>query len=233
LMVAWALNYLYMLPDEANNNYEHALRRSYLSGVLFTLFHWPLCASLVLASAASGEMVQNNEVDRGVAWYWGAGLGFAMLFMVLIDICHRNLSPPNESRIPRSIRQAIFILGALALILSPLGEKNLSGVALLSIGVAITWFVLLVQVVGMLPRPRIAREHYRHVRENEELRRLEGNEKAGDGEVDADRRNGVRFDGDGRKAEGDRGGEDGRGKGMVMEESGGEDWVGKDSTLAT
>jgi hypothetical protein len=76
--------------------YEHALRHSWVTGVLFTLLvdqppfcsvpsqcrrplagqatansnslHWPLCASLVLASAASGRMVASEEVDAGVHW---------------------------------------------------------------------------------------------------------------------------------------------------------------------
>ena len=33
-----------------------------------TSFHWPLCASLTLASAASGHMVKNNVVETGLAW---------------------------------------------------------------------------------------------------------------------------------------------------------------------
>lgn len=82
---------------EPNNQYEHALRRSWLSGISFSMcvhtffpfahhprqfapilsvceslaeisFHWPLCASLVLASAASGEMMKHNEVESGLEW---------------------------------------------------------------------------------------------------------------------------------------------------------------------
>jgi hypothetical protein len=30
--------------------------------------HWPLCASLVLASAASGEMIKEDEVATGLEW---------------------------------------------------------------------------------------------------------------------------------------------------------------------
>ena len=56
LMVAWAFNYLsvfdratglarhsklsrsrYMIPSEPNNHYEHALRRSWFSGVCFSM----------------------------------------------------------------------------------------------------------------------------------------------------------------------------------------------------
>ncbi|WVQ77601.1 hypothetical protein IAR50_007289 [Cryptococcus sp. DSM 104548] len=77
LMVAWAINYLYMLPSEPSAEYEHALRRSWLTGILSNVFHWPLSSSLVLASAACGKMVANEEVETGVHWHWGCGVGFA------------------------------------------------------------------------------------------------------------------------------------------------------------
>lgn len=84
-------------------------------------FHWPLCASLVLASAASGEMMKEDDVVTGLEWcasrlrsfeplltsrYWGCGLGFALFFLVLIDITHRDLSPWTDARIPRVRRCA-------------------------------------------------------------------------------------------------------------------------------
>lgn len=66
------------------HRYEHALRRSFISASCFNLsahlatavklvthtlsFHWPLCASLVLASAACGRMIANDEVDKAVHW---------------------------------------------------------------------------------------------------------------------------------------------------------------------
>lgn len=36
-----------------------------------------------------------------MAWYWGCGLGFAILFMSGIDLLHRNLGSWNSQRIPR------------------------------------------------------------------------------------------------------------------------------------
>lgn len=39
--------------------------------------------------------------------YWGCGLGFAVLFITLIDLMHRNLAPTFATRIPR-VRWACF-----------------------------------------------------------------------------------------------------------------------------
>ncbi|KAK8847689.1 hypothetical protein IAR55_005548 [Kwoniella newhampshirensis] len=153
LMVAWALNYMYMIPYEPNCEYEHALRRSWFSGICFTFFHWPLCASLILASAACGRMVSHDEVETGVHWYWGCGLGFALLFMTLIDLSHLNLAPNSGARVPRPFRTTVSLFGALALILFPFGVDHLTSTAILATTVAITWFVLAILVIGILPRP--------------------------------------------------------------------------------
>ncbi|KIR24869.1 hypothetical protein I307_05834 [Cryptococcus deuterogattii 99/473] len=169
LMVAWAINYL-----EPNADYEHALRHSWFSGVCFTFFHWPLCAALVLASAASGKMVANDEVDSGVHWYWGSGVGFAIIFMAILDLTHHNLAP-GQARIARVIRALLALCAGLSLILFSLGTEHMSSTAVLAITVGITWFLLAFDIVGMLPKPGTVQK--------EELERREREEEQGKGVV--------------------------------------------------
>lgn len=45
-------------------------------------------------------MVVNDEVESGVHWYWGSGVGFAIIFMAILDLTHHNLAP-GQARIPR------------------------------------------------------------------------------------------------------------------------------------
>lgn len=45
-------------------------------------------------------MVVNDEVETGVHWYWGSGVGFAIIFMAILDLTHQDLAP-NQARIPR------------------------------------------------------------------------------------------------------------------------------------
>ncbi|RSH88423.1 uncharacterized protein EHS24_000968 [Apiotrichum porosum] len=172
LLVAWALNYLYMTPVEGPYPYEHAVRRSWFTGMMWSFLHWPLCASLVLASSASGEMVKHDEVEAGVKWYWGCGLGFSVLFMAIIDVLHKHMHPWRAERVPRdswrrrtntnilyksgstdlqAVRFTIAVGGALALMLFPLSAHRLSSTAMMGISVAITWFILIVNVLGQLP----------------------------------------------------------------------------------
>jgi hypothetical protein len=101
LMIAWGLNFLYTVQTETPFEYQHALRRSWFTGLMFSFLHWPLCASLLLASAAAAEMVAKDEVEHGVKWYWGCGLGFAIIFIVLIDMLHHRVQPWTSERIPR------------------------------------------------------------------------------------------------------------------------------------
>ncbi|OXG80481.1 hypothetical protein C345_05169 [Cryptococcus neoformans A2-102-5] len=185
LMVAWAINYLYMLPSEPNAEYEHALRHSWFSGICFTFFHWPLCASLILASAASGKMVVNDEVETGVHWYWGSGVGLAIIFMAILDLTHQDLAP-NQARIPRVIRALLALCAGLSLILFSLGTQHMTSTGVLAITVGITWFLLAFSIFGMLPKPGTVQK--------EELERREREEEQGRGVVVQDLDGRVRLE---------------------------------------
>lgn len=55
------------------------------------------------------------------------------------------------------IRFFFSAFGALALILFPLGADKLSFIAMMAIAVAITWFLVGIGVVGILPMPKLWR----------------------------------------------------------------------------
>lgn len=55
------------------------------------------------------------------------------------------------------VRAGVSFAAALALLLFPIGSPHLSSTALFGVAVAITWFVLIVQIIGILPRPSVAR----------------------------------------------------------------------------
>ncbi|GMK53530.1 hypothetical protein CspeluHIS016_0101160 [Cutaneotrichosporon spelunceum] len=153
-MVAWALNYLYTLPSDTHIiRYTHALRRSWLTGILFNFFHWPLCASIVLAAAASNKMVNSYDIiEPGVKWFWAGGLGCAVLFLGLIDLLHGEQDKWNLARIPRILRFAFACVGAILLATFPLYAKSMDSIEMLGLAVGLTWAVLAVYVYGALPR---------------------------------------------------------------------------------
>jgi hypothetical protein len=78
---------------------------------------WNSVAALTLSDTSSlpnhGSVMRRDKA-RGVRSqlpadelrYWGCGLGFAVLFITLIDLMHRNLAPTFATRIPRVRRSA-------------------------------------------------------------------------------------------------------------------------------
>lgn len=133
-----------------------------------TSFHWPLVASLLLASAGAKHLVDETQVEEGTRWYWSTGLGVAILFLGLIDATHRDLAPRFATKIPRVsrcilngikltqqfLRQIFTLITAVSLILSPLTApiQRMTSIQLLGVAVAATWGLLIVQVLGSLPR---------------------------------------------------------------------------------
>ena len=63
--------------------------------------HWPITAGVTLASAAAGRMVVDDDIDQGVHWYFGGGLGACVMAMMIIDELHRDLAPAGTHRINR------------------------------------------------------------------------------------------------------------------------------------
>ncbi|WOO82402.1 uncharacterized protein LOC62_04G005891 [Vanrija pseudolonga] len=160
LMVAWALNFLYTIPSEELNQYTHALRRSWLTGLLFSFLHWPLCAALVLASAAASKFVLHDEelnseesvtLLPGLRWYWGCGLGFALIITASLDLLHGSMHHWRATRIPRGVRFAFAVMGGLILILVPLAGDRLNILSTMGVSVGVVWAVVAVQAIGILP----------------------------------------------------------------------------------
>ncbi|KAL1408821.1 hypothetical protein Q8F55_005635 [Vanrija albida] len=160
LMVAWALNFLYTIPSEELNKYTHALRRSWVTGLLFSFLHWPLCAALVLASAAASKFVLHDEelnneealaLLPGLRWYWGCGLGFALIITASLDLLHGAMHHWRATRIPRAVRFGFAVLGGLVLILVPLAGDRLNILSTMGISVGVVWAVVAFQAVGILP----------------------------------------------------------------------------------
>lgn len=54
---------------------------------------FPLCASLILASAAAAELVLHDEVEQGIRWYFGGGLAVAAFCIVCISMLHKINEP--------------------------------------------------------------------------------------------------------------------------------------------
>ncbi|KEP47321.1 Low temperature requirement protein LtrA [Rhizoctonia solani 123E] len=93
LIIAFNFCWLYF-DAECSHTFVHAMRRHWFTSITFTNLHFPLCASLILVSAATSRMTQHTEqVTSAIRWYFGGGLGVALISMALIGATHRGLDP--------------------------------------------------------------------------------------------------------------------------------------------
>ncbi len=131
--------------------------------------HWPLCASIILASSAASRMVNNDTVVDGLMWYWGAGIGMSLVCMVGLDLCHRDMNKWNSTKLPRvsvfvprpryclpsltpDILQPFRVTGtflcSLIFILLPLASSHLTTLSILSISAGILIFIVCFDFYG-------------------------------------------------------------------------------------
>jgi hypothetical protein len=71
------------------------------SSVTWTDIHWPLCCALILVSAALSRLTPSGEVNSGVRWFFGGGLGCALVCLTVIGITHKSLDPQGSSVLSR------------------------------------------------------------------------------------------------------------------------------------
>lgn len=151
LIIAFNLAWIYF-DVEATGTYTHALRRHWFSSIAWNQLHWPLSGSLILASAALSRLVLlEHEVGKGHRWYFGGGLGCAMITLAFIGALHRNLEPAGLTRLSRRTMFAIRILVGIVLCLMPLVQPtHLSATAFLGVATGLTTFCVAEEVYGKL-----------------------------------------------------------------------------------
>ena len=72
------------------------------TGTMFTTLHFPLCAALLIVSAAMSYFTKHEtEAPEAIRWYFGGGLGCSMLCLAALGYTHRGLDPEGTTRISR------------------------------------------------------------------------------------------------------------------------------------
>lgn len=151
LLIAFNFCWLYF-DAECSHRFIHALRRHWFSGLTFTNLHIPLCASLILASAAMSRMTQHEDlVTPAIRWYFGGGLGCAMLSMAAIGFTHRELEPTGTTRLGRRVQLAFRLAVGVILACLPLAE-SLTPLEMLGTCAGLTAFLVVEEVYGKLLR---------------------------------------------------------------------------------
>ncbi|CUA75340.1 hypothetical protein RSOLAG22IIIB_05843 [Rhizoctonia solani] len=150
LIIAFNFCWLYF-DAECSHKFVHAMRRHWFTSITFTNLHFPLCASLILVSAATSRMTQHaEEITSAIRWYFGGGLGVALISMALIGATHRGLDPTGTSRIGRFTQLGLRVAIGIILICLPLSD--LSPAKLLGTSAGLTSFLVIEEIYGNLRR---------------------------------------------------------------------------------
>ncbi|CAE6458086.1 hypothetical protein ACGC1H_006833 [Rhizoctonia solani] len=150
LIIAFNFCWLYF-DAECSHTFVHAMRRHWFTSITFTNLHFPLCASLILVSAATSRMTQHTEeVTSAMRWYFGGGLGVALISMALIGATHRGLDPTGTSRLGRFTQLGFRVAIGIIMICLPLSD--LSPLNLMGTSAGLTSFLVVEETYGKLRR---------------------------------------------------------------------------------
>lgn len=150
LILAFNLCWLYF-DAECSLRFLHAIRRHWFTGLTFTNLHFPLCASLILVSAAMSRMTQDpDNVSQPLRWYFGGGLSCAMFSMAAIGATHRGLDPTGTRRLGRRTQLGSRLAAAVIFACLPL--SNLAPLELLGVAAGVTSFLVICETYGKLHR---------------------------------------------------------------------------------
>jgi low temperature requirement protein LtrA len=166
LIQAFAFNWLYFEVDTFNMH-VHAIRRHFLSALVWLGVHLPFVMAFVLAGAALAKIVllhdfqdadpdklmepyrskSEGEIPVGLRWYYCAGLAIALATMGIISVTHTYREIPNQ-RCPKPYRLAIRFAVSLAILLLPLAGDRLDSLELVATTTCLVVIVLVVELLG-------------------------------------------------------------------------------------
>ncbi|KAM0752202.1 hypothetical protein T439DRAFT_379300 [Meredithblackwellia eburnea MCA 4105] len=138
LVIAYCLNWEYSDHD-SSRTYLHAIRRHWFTSITWSILHFPLTASLILASAALPKLISSSEPNQRIRWYFGGGLSCAMLTLATLGFLHKGLDRRGSAIVPHYLRLLVRLTVSAGFAVLPLA-RGLSSTALLGIysGVLVT-----------------------------------------------------------------------------------------------
>ncbi|KAM0792278.1 hypothetical protein ACM66B_004969 [Microbotryomycetes sp. NB124-2] len=128
LTIAFTLNAVFY-DSALSRKFTHAIRRHWITHILWDVAHYPLCTGLILSSAALHRMVSESQASpRATHWQYGGGLAVSLACIAVIGLLHESLDPAGVSRLNQFARAGLRLAVALIFVLLPLANwsTNLS-----------------------------------------------------------------------------------------------------------
>ncbi|KAF2755241.1 hypothetical protein EJ05DRAFT_442447 [Pseudovirgaria hyperparasitica] len=165
LVQAFSFNWLYFELDSFNLH-THAIRRHYVSAILWQALHLPFILGYVISSSSLAKLVlahdfadadydsleghyherSEEHILTGQRWFYCGGLALALVSMGGISLTHVYKTLPDQ-RLVKYKRVFLRCLVAIAILLLPLAE-SLNSLELIAITASLVVFVLAIELVG-------------------------------------------------------------------------------------
>ena len=109
--------------------------------------------SLLLASAATNQIVSNTDVSGGLKFFFGTGVGVGVVCMSVIGAVHKSLEEScSVLRVSRVHILATRALAGVALSFIPFAHEQLDSIQMLATYVGITGLLIALEIVARLER---------------------------------------------------------------------------------
>lgn len=167
LTVAFVFNALYF-DSALSRTFVHAIRRHWATHVIWDTLHFPLCAGLILASAALNKLVTTEEVAQSIRWQYGGGLCVALTCITTIGLIHQSLDNKTTSgwRFGQWARGIIRFVVAIVFALVPL-KKEINDLNFLAIYVCVVSALVIFELWSKLGVEEHVEEDHHPVEDGE------------------------------------------------------------------
>ncbi|CAG8445156.1 893_t:CDS:10 [Acaulospora morrowiae] len=171
LLLAYNLHWIYF-DVEASRQFQHALRRHTLTGISFTLIHFPLNTALIAFGSSLNEVVKIRDFpgaedvpmpmqsqgntsmggsegfEKSLQWLLCGSLAVIMYCLVVIGLLHKGLDSVNYTRISKKYRLTLrFVIATIYLILPLTGLNSVNLLATIS---SISLVLVITETYGRL-----------------------------------------------------------------------------------
>eukprot|EP00732_Lithocolla_globosa_P001929 Lithocolla_globosa_v1_NODE_1113_length_2859_cov_12.694365.p1 type:complete len:369 gc:universal NODE_1113_length_2859_cov_12.694365:254-1360(+) len=151
LLICYNFKWLYFDVD-ASRMYTHALRRNFLTKILFPSLHLPLHMGIVINGHATGYFVREtvHDTDRWLLFVSSACILSILGCMAMLNKSHDR---PDETYFPKWFRVLCRFFAALTLIFLPLTQ--LGQTQCLLVVAVVTLLSVIIEEYGGLRRARV------------------------------------------------------------------------------
>ncbi|KAE8241871.1 hypothetical protein A4X13_0g7224 [Tilletia indica] len=149
ITLAFLICWLFFDADAARV-FVHALRRNWFTSISFTTIHLPLCASLILMSAAMHKLVAYDKAERGYLWYFSGSLSLTVLCIAGIGMLHHSLDRYKSALMPHYVRVFWRILAAALIGCMPLIKKEWKSLPFLAAHVGVLAWLVCFETIGKI-----------------------------------------------------------------------------------